>query len=273
MGVRSLLWQNYTLVPAPLHGVYPSQPDSNAMTQISTLNQLAEQITIWAQEAGFQQVGIADTALESEAGRLHEWLARGYHGDMGWLQDNLDKRLNPGQLVEGSCRVISFRMDYMPADTQPITILKSADKAYVSRYALGRDYHKLIRKRLANIAKRIATAAEPLLANGSIQQRPFVDSAPVLERPLAAKAGLGWIGKHTLLLNEQAGSWFFLGEIVTNIPLPTTNQLIEDQCGSCEACLKVCPTDRLSPALRIGRPALHFLPHYRTQRCNTGEVS
>lgn len=139
--------------------------------------------------------------------------------------------------MPGTLRVISVRMDYLPADTDQIQVLKSPEKAYVSRYALGRDYHKLIRKRLSILAKKIEAAAP------GAQQRAFVDSAPVMERPLAEKAGLGWVGKHTLVINAEAGSWFFLGEIMTNLPLPLSQQPQDNQCGDCIACLKVCPTD------------------------------
>jgi epoxyqueuosine reductase len=207
------------------------------------LNDLADQIKLWAQELGFQQAGISDTDLSREEPRLAQWLEQGYHADMNWIGEHGNKRSRPQELLPGTLRVISVRMDYLPADTQPIEVLKDASQAYISRYTLGRDYHKLIRKRLAQLAKKIEAAAANLSSVGEVNQRPFVDSAPVMERPLAQKAGLGWIGKHTLLLNSDAGSWFFLGEILTNIPLPMDSASQENQCGECEACLKVCPTD------------------------------
>lgn len=210
------------------------------MTQASSFAALARQIPLWAADLGFAQAGISDTDLRVQREPLQQWLDKGYHGDMTWLAENLDKRLQPEQLVDGAVRVISVRMNYLPGDTRQIQILKDPSKAYVSRYALGRDYHKLIRKRLAQLAEQIRLAAEPLMP---VNQRPFVDSAPVLERPLAVKAGLGWTGKHTLVINREAGSWFFLGEILTNIPLPTNNEIASDECGTCSACLKVCPTD------------------------------
>lgn len=210
--------------------------------------ELAAQIPVWAAELGFAQVGICDTDLRVQREPLQAWLAKGYQGEMDWLAENLDKRLHPEQLVDGAVRAISVRMNYLPGDTRQIQTLKDPQKAYVSRYALGRDYHKLIRKRLALLAEKIRIAAEPLMP---VNQRPFVDSAPVLERPLAAKAGLGWIGKHTLILNREAGSWFFLGEILTNIPLPFNNQPPIDHCGSCSACLKVCPTDAFPRAYEL----------------------
>lgn len=207
------------------------------------LQALVDNIEQWAQELGFQQVGITDTDLSAEEPRLKEWLDKGYQADMDWMADHGDKRSRPHELLPGTLRVISLRMNYLPTDTDPIRILKSPDKAYISRYTLGRDYHKLVRKRLSKLAQQIQQQATQFYTDADIQQRPFVDSAPVLERPLAAKAGLGWIGKHTLLLNEEAGSWFFLGEILTNIPLPITARAVANQCNDCQACLKVCPTD------------------------------
>lgn len=204
------------------------------------LHVLAADIERWAQELGFQQVGITDTDVAAEKPHLEQWLKDGYHGSMDWLAHNVDKRLEPSLLVPAACRVISVRLNYLPGDTEQIKVLKSPSTAYVSRYALGRDYHKLIRKRLATLAEKIRAQAEPWIIAG---QRPFVDSAPVLERPFAHKAGLGWIGKHTLVINKKAGSWFFLGEILTNIPLPVNQAVPEDHCGECSACLKVCPTD------------------------------
>lgn len=215
------------------------------------LQRLADQITQWGRELGFQQIGITDTDLRAEETRLHEWLKKGHQGDMAWLAEHGHKRSRPEELVPGTQRVICARLDYLPADTDPIRILKDGEKAYVSRYALGRDYHKLIRKRLSTLAKKIdeAVRAEETAQNidsaeaTELQQRAFVDSAPVMERPLAAKAGLGWVGKHTLILNANAGSWFFLGEVFTSLPLPLNDKTEEDRCGDCEACLKVCPTD------------------------------
>ena len=198
--------------------------------------QLKQQIQDWAAELGFQQVGIADTDLAVAEARLHDWLAQDYHGEMGWMQAHGDKRTRPAQLEPGTLRVISLRMDYLPPDTRPLKVLKQGERGYVSRYALGRDYHKLIRKRLAKLAERIREAVED-----SDLARAFVDSAPVMEKPLAEKAGLGWQGKHTVLINRQAGSWFFLGEIYTDIPLPI-DEPASNHCGSCHACIDICPT-------------------------------
>lgn len=207
-------------------------------------HQLAADIKGWGRELGFQQVGIADIDLSREEPLLQEWLNKGYQGSMEWLTAHGTKRSRPAELVPGTVRVISVRMDYLPGDTQQIKILKDPTKAYVSRYALGRDYHKLIRKRLAQLAQLIDKALpEDYPGKGEVQNRAFVDSAPVMERPLAEKAGLGWRGKHTLILNSTAGSWFFLGEIFTFLPLPVDQSTQANQCGECTACLKVCPTD------------------------------
>lgn len=214
----------------------PEKPTSSAIDQLNTL------LVELALAQGFQAVGVSDCDLEKERDRFAAWLKLGHHGSMQWLADNFDKRLQPDQLHPDTVRVISMRMNYLPENTEQIKILKSPRKAYISRYTLGRDYHKLIRKRLSLIAKQLQQAAVQLgLAEPS--QRAFVDSAPVLERPLAEKAGLGWIGKHTLLLNQEAGSWFFLGEILTSLPLPVNQKLSKNQCGDCINCLKVCPTD------------------------------
>lgn len=200
---------------------------------------LKHRITEQAQALGFQQMGVADVDLGQAEQRLHRWLAAGYQGDMAWMAAHGNKRSRPAELEPGTVRVLSLRMDYLPPDTQPVRVLRQNEKAYVSRYALGRDYHKLMRKRLARLALWIRDEARQCgLA------RAFVDSAPVMEKPLAAKAGLGWQGKHTLLLNRQAGSWFFLGELYTDLPLPV-DAAGEDHCGKCSACMTVCPTDAI----------------------------
>ena len=146
---------------------------------------------------------------------------------------NVGKRTDPSKLVPGTVRVISVRMDYLTASRGDI--LNDSSRGYISHYALGRDYHKTVRGRLRALAKQIE-----IHAGG--QYRAFTDSAPILEKPLAAKAGIGWVGKNTLILNESAGSWFFLGEIFTDVPLPVNTELQEDKCGACKACINVCPT-------------------------------
>ncbi|HEY7883972.1 MAG TPA: tRNA epoxyqueuosine(34) reductase QueG [Cellvibrionaceae bacterium] len=214
------------------------------MTDTFDYRKLAADIKRWGRELGFNQVGIADTDLAAPERALQAWLAAGYQGDMNWMAEHGHKRSRPELLVPGTVRVISVRMDYLPGDTDQIKVLKNPEKAYVSRYALGRDYHKLIRKRLAQLARQIEAALPAeLRASGEQQMRAFVDSAPVLERPLAEKAGLGWTGKHTLILNSEAGSWFFLGEIYCYLPLPIDESQQPNRCGDCTACLKVCPTD------------------------------
>ncbi len=175
---------------------------------------------------------------------------------MSWFERNEDKRLNPELLHPGTLRVLSFRMLYLPAQSAHIETLKDPNHAYIARYALGRDYHKLMRKRLAQLADQIFEAAKPMIAD----QRAFVDSAPVLERPLAEKAGLGWVGKHTLLLHRDVGSWFFLGEIFTNLPLPVDDRPVANECGECTACLKVCPTDAFpKPYVLDARRCISYL--------------
>jgi len=201
------------------------------------LHSLATNIKSWGKDLGFQQIAITDIHLDHAAARLARWLSQGYQGDMTWLASHGEKRWRPDKLLPGTQRVIIARMDYLPANTDLVRVLRDPDKAYLSRYALGRDYHKLIRTRLARLSARIEACH-----SGAIVQRPFVDSAPVLEKPLAEKAGLGWIGKNTLVLNSEAGSWFFLGEIYTSLPLPSDVPAQPDRCGNCTACLNICPT-------------------------------
>lgn len=199
-------------------------------------DELAALIRGWAAELGFQDVGISDIDLGEHEDYLQRWLDAGYHGSMSYMANHGSKRARPAELIPGTCRVLSLRMDYLADDTQPLQVLESPEKAYISRYTLGRDYHKLIRKRLATLAKRIETEA------GHGNYRAFVDSAPVLERAIAERAGLGWIAKNTMLINENAGSWFFLGEIYTDLPLPADTPQESKHCGSCTACLEICPT-------------------------------
>ena len=198
--------------------------------------ELRQRIEEWATRLGFQQLGICDVDLGEHPAYLQRWLDAGYHGDMDYMARHGSRRSHPEQLMPGTIRVLSLRMNYLAADTQPLEILENTEKAYLSRYTLGRDYHKLIRKRLAQLAKRIERAAPG-------HYRAFVDSAPVLERAIAEKSGLGWIAKNTMLISRQAGSWFFLGEIYTDLPLPVDAPQREKHCGSCRACLDICPTN------------------------------
>jgi epoxyqueuosine reductase len=197
--------------------------------------QLACEIRRWAGELGFQQTGIADTDLELAGKHLRRWVELGRHGDMDYMWKHGSKRYRPQELVPGTLRVISVRMDYLPPGDDPDTIRHDAAAAFISRYALGRDYHKLMRKRLQKLAGQISQAV------GEFGYRVFVDSAPVLEKPLAVKAGLGWMGKHTCIINRETGSWFFLGELYTDLPLPP-DQPVREHCGRCSACMDICPT-------------------------------
>jgi len=199
------------------------------------LKAFTDQLRDWAQELGFQQLGIADTDLSAAEASLQEWLARGYQGEMDYMQHHGTKRSRPAELVEGTLSIISVRMDYLPEPMDSAAQLLAAPSlGYISRYALGRDYHKLLRKRLQQLADRIAAAIGPF------GYRVFVDSAPVLEKAIAEKAGLGWQGKHSNILTRN-GSWFFLGEIYTDLPL-TADRPVTPHCGSCRACIDICPT-------------------------------
>jgi epoxyqueuosine reductase len=212
------------------------------------LDALTDDIKRWGQELGFQQLGICEADVSDQSTRVRDWLAQGFAGSMGYLSRNLEARLDPAVLLPDTIRVISARMDYLAPDTQPLEVLKDSSRAYLSRYALGRDYHKVLRRRLAKLASRITETA-------GANCRAFTDSAPVLEKALGQKAGLGWMGKHTLLLTREAGSWFFLGEIYTNLPLPVDVAETSDHCGRCVACIKVCPTQAI-----IGPRQLDAIP-------------
>ncbi|MDH3439249.1 MAG: tRNA epoxyqueuosine(34) reductase QueG [Gammaproteobacteria bacterium] len=208
------------------------------MSNTDVANLVAD-IRRWGIEFGFQQVGIADIDLSQAEHRLNQWLGKGFHGEMGYMAVHGQKRSRPSLLVSNTASVITARMDYLPEEaSSPEALLDHPTKAYVSRYALGRDYHKVLRSRLKRLAARIEAVVGPF------GHRVFVDSAPVLEKPLAEKAGLGWIGKHTNLINREAGSWFFLGELYVDIPLPADPEETS-HCGSCRACIDVCPTDAI----------------------------
>jgi len=198
-------------------------------------NRLALQIKRWGKALGFQQLGIADTDLTQAEQHLASWLAHGRHGEMEFMHRHGSKRTRPAELVAGTQRIISVRMDYLPDEPDPGPILDDPARAFVSRYALGRDYHKLMRNRLQRLASQIEGVV------GEFGYRAFVDSAPVMEKAIAEKAGLGWIGKHSNLLHRSAGSWFFLGELYTDLPLPV-DPAVEEHCGDCEACIDCCPT-------------------------------
>lgn len=222
--------------------------------------ELGNLISEWAKDFGFAATGISNLALDDYLALLDDWLAKGYHGDMAWMQDRRNLRALPADLVPDTVRVISLRMDYLEANTQPLKVLNDKEKAYISRYALGRDYHKLMRSRLAKLSAKISEWVIENVPDKAPSQRAFVDSAPVLEKPFAEKSGLGWIGKNTLVLNRDAGSWFFLGEIYTSLELPIESQTANDQCGSCSACLSVCPTNAFpKPYVLDARKCISYL--------------
>lgn len=211
---------------------------------------LLQQISQWSEELGFQQLGVSDINLSEHDKRLSDWLAAGFHGEMDYMQKHGTKRSHPEQLVADTCRVISVRMDYMPPDCElSDTVLANPNMGYISRYALGRDYHKVMRKRLQKLADKVKASI------GEFGYRAFVDSAPVLEKALAEKSGLGWMGKHTNLINSKAGSWFFLGEIYTDLPLPLSQvdarKITENHCGSCTNCIDICPTKAIVAPYKV----------------------
>ncbi|MGA7966341.1 MAG: tRNA epoxyqueuosine(34) reductase QueG [Gammaproteobacteria bacterium] len=203
------------------------------------LADVRERLEIWAKELGFDALGVADAELSRPEQQLQAWLDAGHHGEMTWMQAHGRKRSHPEELVPGTVRVVTVRMNYLSTTQgEALSNLADPERAYIARYALGRDYHKLIRKRLQRLATRLEEHVGPT------GYRVFCDSAPVLEKPLAAKAGLGWVGKHSLVLDRTAGSWFFLGEIYTDLPLPV-DAPTSAHCGSCTRCIDVCPTQAI----------------------------
>jgi epoxyqueuosine reductase len=218
-----------------VHGTTVTTPDLAA---------LAATIKAWGRDLGFQAVGIADADLSPAEPGLAAWLAAGFHGEMDYMRRHGVRRARPGELVPGTVRVISARMDYLPDAADGPAALADGEKAFVSRYALGRDYHKVLRARLQKLADRIGAAVGPF------GYRVFTDSAPVMEVELAARAGLGWRGKHTLLLSREAGSYFFLGEIYTDLPLPP-DASVDEHCGTCGKCLDACPTGAIIAPFRL----------------------
>jgi len=208
----------------------------SAQTGEPNLTTLARDIKAWATALGFQQAGITDTDLSVHESNLRRWLEAGFQGEMDYLSRHGSRRSRPAELVPGTVRVISVRMNYMPAESADSEAVLADDRlGFVSRYALGRDYHKVVRNRLQALADQIRQEI------GEFGYRVFSDSAPVLEKALAEKSGLGWIGKHTNLLNRDSGSWFFLGEIYTDLPLPVDSPAT-NHCGTCQACITACPT-------------------------------
>jgi epoxyqueuosine reductase len=218
-----------------------SSPERNAEANPASAEfvRLAKDIKQWGVELGFQQTGITGTDLGQDEAHLLQWLDDRYHGEMAYMASHGSKRSRPRELVPGTVRIISVRLDYWPAQAHGAEqVLDDPVQAYLSRYALGRDYHKVMRKRLQQLAGRIERVTGPFA------YRAFSDSAPVLEKAIARNAGLGWIGKHTNLINEKGGSWFFLGELFTNLPLPV-DPPADAHCGTCQACIDICPTQAI----------------------------
>ena len=232
-------------VSAPRGGTTSS--DAPNVPDLATVRTLAT-------ELGFTGLGVSSVNLAQAEQRLTDWLARGYHGEMAWMAHHGSRRSRPAELVPGTLRVISVRMDYWPQQAAaPWPVLQSPTLGYVSRYALGRDYHKRVRQRLQRLADGIAALVGPF------GYRVFCDSAPVLEKPLAEQAGLGWIGKHTCLIDRRGGSWFFLGELYTDLPLPV-DAPARGHCGSCRACMDVCPTGAIvAPYVLDARRCISYL--------------
>lgn len=213
-----------------------SKAESHSSMTPEQLAQLTRQIKDWGRQLGFDAVGVADLDLREHETHLQNWLAKGMHGEMEYMHKHGTKRTRPAELVSGTQRVISVRMDYAPADIrQAEAKLQETDVGYVSRYALGRDYHKVLRARLKQLAQKINQEI------GEFGYRVFTDSAPVMEKALAEKAGLGWIGKHSNLLDSKTGSWFFLGELYIDLPLPI-DDAATNHCGTCSRCIDLCPT-------------------------------
>ena len=220
------------------------------MKSISPMQASADSLSAFvkqqASELGLAHCAITDTDLNEHETHLLNWLDSGFHGEMDYMQRHGVRRSRPVQLVPGTLRIISVRMDYYPPDTADAwSILDNASLAYVSRYALGRDYHKVLRNRLQKLATRITKQ------HGEFGYRAFVDSAPVLEKAIAQKAGLGWIGKHSNLLTKDAGSWFFLGELYTDLPLAIDKPTTTNHCGSCTACMQACPTNAIVAPYKV----------------------
>ena len=216
--------------------------------------ELAAKIKQWGKEFGFAEVGITDIDLSEHEAQLQRWLDNGYHGEMSYMAAHGMKRARPAELVPGTQRIISVKMNYLPPEASFAKALANKTTAYISRYALGRDYHKVIRNKLKKLGQKIEQEV------GQFGFRPFVDSAPVLERQLAEKAGLGWRGKNSLLIHKQAGSWFFLGELFVDLPLPIDEPNNEEGCGKCTACLTLCPTGAIvEPYVVDARKCISYL--------------
>jgi epoxyqueuosine reductase len=223
----------------------PALPANTVSAFAPDSPELARCIKSWGLALGFQQIGITHIDLSTAEARLATWLDAGLHGELGYMAKHGSKRSRPAELWPGTHRVISARMDYLSADIATASrSLADPERGYIARYALGRDYHKTLRQRLQKLAHRISAEVQ------AHSYRVFTDSAPVMEKPLAEAAGLGWIGKHTNLINRHAGSCFLLGEIYTDLPLATDTPA-SNHCGSCQACLEICPTQAIIAPYRL----------------------
>ena len=214
------------------------------MNNAADFNQLAHDIKQWGLALGFDQIGITDTNLQTEEAYHQAWIAKGFHGEMDYMAKHGVKRTRPAELVPNTMRVISARLDYLPPNALASEqVLQDNTKAFISRYALARDYHKVMRNKLQKLSEKIQSSVNQI-EKLNFEYRVFTDSAPVLEVALAEKSGIGWRGKHTLLINKDRGSWFFLGEIYTNLPLPIDIPS-NNHCGTCSSCMEVCPTQAI----------------------------
>ncbi len=222
---------------------------------LESLRDLSASIRQWALDLGFSDAAISRTELGADLAHLQDWLDKDFHGGMQYMARNTAMRAEPAQLHPGTLSVISVRMPYWPDAAPAKEVLHDGRKAYLSRYALGRDYHKVLRGRLRQLARRIESVAGPL------GYRVFADSAPALEKALARDASLGWIGKHTLLIQKEQGSWFFLGELFSDLPLPPDERPpVENACGSCRACMRACPTQAIvAPYTLDARRCISYL--------------
>ena len=217
-------------------------------------NEIAKNIKSWAKDFGFNDVGISDVKLGKNKLPYKKWISSGYHGQMGYLDRHQEQKFDPSKLLPNTQSVISVRLDYLPLEAKALEALKNKNIAYISRYALGRDYHKVIRAKLKKLVAQIESNLDE-----EFNFRLFTDSAPVLEVDIAEKAGLGWRGKHTLLLNKNHGSWFFLGEIYTDLPLPSDTSTSK-HCGSCTACIDICPTSAIIAPYKLdARKCISYL--------------
>ncbi len=210
---------------------------------------LKSQLNVEIESSGFQQAGISDVCTTPYFESFKKWVAKGYNGDMFYLERNQELRQSPQKLHPNTCRVISLRYNYLPENADFTSVLENQNLANISRYALGRDYHKLMRKKLTRLCKRLSEICNKEY-NAELDYRVFVDSAPVLETSFAEKSGLGWKGKHTLIINKDAGSWFFLGEIFINLPL-FVDEPVENLCKDCVACLSICPTQAIIEPYKV----------------------